>query len=69
MLPGCEWKMLLKFIFQYDSDPKLVKQWFVNVLKWPTQSLDLNPIEKLCKIVDKKIRENFITNFFEQKVC
>jgi hypothetical protein len=42
-------------IFQQDNDPKhtsrLAKQWFANehieVLPWPSQSPDLNPIENL----------------------
>jgi hypothetical protein len=70
MLPYAEWEMPLRFVFQHDNDPKhtarLVQEWFQNnnveILQWPAQSPDFNPIENLWDEVERRIRTTRFPN-------
>lgn len=76
LLPFAKDRMPEDWVFQADNDPKhtsrLAKQFLVdhnvNVMKWPAQSPDLNPIEMLWLDVEKHVKimkPKNLTNLYE----
>ena len=67
-----------RFTFQQDNDPKhtatTTKEWLrgksVNVLEWPSQSPDLNPIEDLWRDLKMAVHRRSPSNLMElERIC
>lgn len=64
MLPYAEDEMPIRWWYMHDNDPKptarRVKNWLeehnINVMCWPAQSPDLNPIENIWTDVKKGVQ-------------
>ena len=75
---GLDLRLGRRFIFQQDNDPKrtakITKEWLrdnsVNVLEWPSQSPDLNPIEHLWRDLKMAVHRRSPSNLTElARIC
>ncbi|PIC37922.1 hypothetical protein B9Z55_010100 [Caenorhabditis nigoni] len=74
MLPHARKVHRRRYLFQHDNDPKhasiVVKEYIANkripVMKWPSQSPDLNPIEHFWEHCDRMLRDQRAKNAKEK---
>ncbi len=76
--PARELKMGRGWVFQHENDPKhtaeATKEWLkkkhINVLKWPSQSPDLNPIKNMWREHKVRVAKRQPQNFNDlEKIC
>ncbi len=76
--PARALKMGRGWVFQHDNDPKhtamATKEWLkkkhVKVLEWPSQSLDLNPIENLWRKLKVRVAKRQPRNLNDlDRIC
>ncbi|KAK2578395.1 hypothetical protein KPH14_011600 [Odynerus spinipes] len=73
MLTFANEQMPIEWLFQHDNDPKhsskLIKNFVteenINVVKWPSQSPDLNPIEHMWSYIKRQLGSHSYTNTTE----